>query len=404
MSVLHTLPPTAPPMGATDLLNGLFGLFSGTNRQTALTGEIEAEFGVKHAWVLGSGKAALTVILEALTALSGRTEVIVPAYTCFSVPASVRKAGLTVVPCDIDPHRFDFDPVALARAIGPDTLCIVPSNLFGIPSNIAAIRKAIGRKAIWIVEDAAQAMGVEAADGKVGTRGDVGFFSLGRGKQISCGAGGIIVTARDDVAHAVSGRLGGLPDPGFFSGLRMLLEVTATFLLIHPLLYGIPARLPFLALGRTHYPDDFPVRALTRAQAGLLAHWKARLSESLECRGRAVAQYRKELPGAAACQLPPADLPLLRLPLLAPDRGTRERICKEGGAQDMGIGGFYPSALGQVPQVAAHLENTGRKVDTPVADDVAGRLFTVPTHHLLSPADRTRIARHLSRYFDGAAP
>ncbi len=397
MSLPRTLAPTAPPMRAGDLLRGVAGLFSGAKRVEVLMDDIKAEFGVRHAFALGSGKAALTVILEALGTLSDRTCVIIPAYTCFSVPAAIRKAGLSVVPCDVDPHTFDFNPQALKRAIGKDTLCIVPSNLFGIPSDVQMIRGAIGRKKIFIVEDAAQAMGIHSDGQWVGTRGDVGFFSLGRGKQISCGAGGIIVTDHDQVAAAIDSRVQALPASGWLFGVRTLLEVAATMVLIRPLVFGIPARLPFLALGQTHYHDDFPVQRLSGAQAGLLSCWQARLHESLQSRARAVAQYRRELPGHVAVP----DLPLLRLPLLAPDRQTRERICTEAQACGLGIGGFYPSAVGRVPQVAAHLRHSGQTADCPVADDIADRLLTVPTHYLLKSGDRDRIVRFLKRFFDG---
>ena len=75
-----------------------------------------------------------------------------------------------------------------------ETLCVLAIHLFGIPANLDRIKKLCRKKDIFIVEDAAQAMGGEYKGGMLGTIGDVGFYSLGRGKNITCGSGGIIVT------------------------------------------------------------------------------------------------------------------------------------------------------------------------------------------------------------------
>ena len=76
-----------------------------------------------------------------------------------------------------------------------------PTHLFGIPSDVDRTRRICEEKGIFLVEDAAQAMGVEHGGRKLGTLGDVGFFSLGRGKNISCGSGGIILTSSADIAE-----------------------------------------------------------------------------------------------------------------------------------------------------------------------------------------------------------
>jgi dTDP-4-amino-4,6-dideoxygalactose transaminase len=119
---------------------------------------------------------------------------VIPAYTCFSVPAAVLKAGLRPVLCDINPSTFDFDHALLERTLNGNTLCVVAHHLFGIPSNIERVRALSRARGIFVVEDAAQAMGVESHGRSLGTLGDVGLFSLGRGKAITCGSGGIIVT------------------------------------------------------------------------------------------------------------------------------------------------------------------------------------------------------------------
>src|SRR5256885_9780655 len=54
--------------------------------------------------------------------LSPRREVVIPAYTCFSVPSAIVRAGLGIRLCDVDPETFDFDHDLLARTVDSNTL------------------------------------------------------------------------------------------------------------------------------------------------------------------------------------------------------------------------------------------------------------------------------------------
>src|SRR5262249_25886987 len=55
---------------------------------------------------VSSGRAALTILLKVLREGSDRREVVIPAYTCFSVPSAVVRAGLTIRLCDVDPKTL----------------------------------------------------------------------------------------------------------------------------------------------------------------------------------------------------------------------------------------------------------------------------------------------------------
>jgi hypothetical protein len=204
MKIGRTMPPAAAPLGWLDLWHGIAGVFRPERLLRALEDGLREEFGVRHVFLVSSGKAALMVTLKALRSLSPRREVVTPAYTCFSVPAAIVHAGLRPAPCDIDPSTFDFDHALLERTLTDDTLCVIAHHLFGVPSAIDRIRALCEAQHIFVVEDAAQAMGTESGGRKLGTLGDVGIFSLGRGKNITCGSGGIIVTNSDRIADAIA--------------------------------------------------------------------------------------------------------------------------------------------------------------------------------------------------------
>ena len=160
MKIRRIIPPAAAPVDLKALFYGVAGFFNEEEYLKRLEREVRDYFNVKHVFLVSSGKAALTVILNALKSLSPeRDEVLIPAYTCFSVPSAIKKAGLKVALCDIDTKTFDFQQGLLKKAINKKTLCVMPNHLFGIPSDVKGIIDVCKGKGIFVLEDAAQAMG-----------------------------------------------------------------------------------------------------------------------------------------------------------------------------------------------------------------------------------------------------
>ena len=122
MKIGRTLPPAAAPLYCADIWHGVAGMLFPRRAIRALEDEIRRDFGVRHVFLVSSGTAALTVTLMALKSLRPQTEVVMPAYTCYSVPAAILKAGLTPALCDIDPATFDFDHALLQEVLNENTL------------------------------------------------------------------------------------------------------------------------------------------------------------------------------------------------------------------------------------------------------------------------------------------
>jgi perosamine synthetase len=309
MRIGRTLPPAAAPIGFREIAAGIRAHFEGARAVERLRAGIAAHFGVRHCFVVGSGKAALTLILLALKDLNpGRDEVVIPAYTCYSVPSSVLRAGLRIRLCDLGPEGLDLDPAQLAATLTPGerVLAVVPTHLYGIGADVARVRRAVDGRPIAVVEDAAQAMGEEIDGRKLGTLGDAGFFSLGRGKAFSTVEGGVIVTDRDDLAQALRERLEAVPDYGTGALLMLAVKAVAIATLTHPLLFWIPRALPFLRLGETLFERDFPIRRLSPFQAGLARDWARRLQALRESRKAMARQWLDALdePGRARLEAP----------------------------------------------------------------------------------------------------
>lgn len=397
MRIARTLPPAANPLRLKDFKGAVSGMFFPKRELRRLEDGLKRRFGVSHAFPVSSGKAALTIILRALKSLSKeKKEVVIPAYTCFSVPSAVVKAGLDIAPCDIDPGTFDFDYGELEKTVNERTLCVVPNHLFGIPSDMDAVKRVCRNKGVYIVEDAAQAMGGKFKGNPLGTIGDVGFFSFGRGKNITCGSGGVIITDSRAIGAAIEREFSRLGSPGALETAMDLIKTALMAALIHPHLYWIPSRMPFLKLGATVFYRDFPIKKLSGMQAALLRDWEERLDAQNLIRLDNSEFYKKRLRPDIAGN----DIPYLRFPIIAASREMRDRIYAASRQAGLGLSLMYPSPVNRIEEI----EERFRGMAFPEAERVAERLFALPTHQLITEKDRADICGLIEGMLSPARP
>src|SRR6266850_4607505 len=118
MRIGRTLPPAATPIGIREIISGVCGIFHGRQELDRFELELKEHFEVEHCFLVSSGKAAFTLILLALQELfPDRNEVLLPAFTCYSVPSSVVRAGLRIRLCDQRADSFDFDFAQLSAML-----------------------------------------------------------------------------------------------------------------------------------------------------------------------------------------------------------------------------------------------------------------------------------------------
>lgn len=397
MRLRRMIPPTAAPINLKDLLHGLCGILFGKRYLTKLEFEVRKYFDVGHVFTVSSGKAALTLILLALKTLSSRKQVVIPAYTCFSVPSAVVKAGLEITLCDTDPDSLDFDYDLLEKTITSQTLCVVSNHLFGIPSDVERVNRICRGKGIFVVEDAAQAMGGKQNGKMLGTIGDVGFFSLSRGKNVTCGSGGIIVTNSSEIAGAIERYYSSLQSSGTKEVLIEFFQVMMLSIFIRPSLYWFPLGLPFLKLGQTLFYTNFPVKKMSGMKAGLLWKWKDRLELSNRIRAENAAYFSEQLQLETARE---STIPYLRLPVIVESKEIRNKIYSFSQEQGLGISFMYPTAINEIEEIRAVFNGQF----FPSAKKLAERLLTIPTHHLILKRDRKAICGLFSEIFASGYP
>jgi perosamine synthetase len=159
---------------------------------------LEANFceylGVDRALPTSSGTGALHLAMAALGIGPG-DEVIVPDLTWVASATAVVYAGGTPVFVDVQPDSWCMDPDAFEAAITPRTKAVVPVHLYGHPADMDRIVAIAQKHNLFVVEDAAPAIGAECRGRKVGTFGDFAAYSFQGAKLVVSGEGGMLVTS-----------------------------------------------------------------------------------------------------------------------------------------------------------------------------------------------------------------
>lgn len=385
----RTLPPAVAPIGFRNIVVGLISMLQGDRASRTFADQLKEYFNVKYCFLFSSGKASLTLTLQALKTLyPGRDEVLIPAFTCYSVPAAIVRAGLKVRVCDVEPETMDFDYHALANQLScARVLCVIPTHLFGVTADVPRVRELIGSRNITIVEDAAQTMGAEFKDCKVGTLGDVGFFSLGRGKAFSTVSGGIILTNSVEIADALSRQAGLVSSYSVTEQFIMAIYATAISLFSKPGLFWIPKSLPFLGLGETCFDPEFSIKNLSAFQAGLAIGWQERLSELRMIRQRN-ADYLIKSGGKAVAGINLISSGLIRFPVLLSTDAKKQILLCESNRLGLGAADVYPDTVDGIAGLQGHIVG-GTSVK---AGSIVERLVTFPVHPYVTAGDMDKMA------------
>ena len=384
----RTLPPAAAPIFFSDILAGIAGIATGEDGIKRFEKELREFFKVRHCFAVSSGKAALVLVLKALKKLQpDRDEVIIPAYTCYSVPSAISKSGLKIKLCDLAIGSLDFDYEQLEKLLeNPRILCVVPTHLFGLPVDIERVKALAEKRGIFVVEDAAQAMGSEWNGKKSGTTGDVGLFSLGRGKAFSTVEGGIIITENAQIGEAIESQVIFLENPGLLDNIKIFIYALAVSFLINPWVFWLPRSLPFLKLGETIFDTSFPIRRLSAFQAGLARGWRNRLTNFRKTRlYNAIGFYRHGItyPGLTGTKIPD----MIKFPVLIADLDKKKELLDKSEKSGLGISSGYPDIVSSIKE----LEYLSDQTSFPAAKAVARTLVALPVHPFLNESDLKKI-------------
>ena len=384
-----------PPAGNKIPLKAIIrALRKGKNPSAGPSDPVKELLPAKYLFYLSSGRAALWLLLKALSSIRpDRKEVVVPAYTCPAVASAVLKAGLKVILCDIDLDDFGFSKEELEKKVGGKTLAVIVVHLFGYPANIQFSKECCGKDGVCLIEDAAQAFGnslLDSPESKLGLLTDAGFFSFGRGKPVSVLHGGILATNSEEISRHASAFMNTLNHRGF-QNLKYGMLLSSYSIFSSPYLYWIPQGMPFLHLGETIFEPDFSISAGVNLAAALVNEISLGIESEKAVRKENSQWYSENLPSISGIQGPKnPDFPYLRYPFFVQNPNFRDRILEELTSQGTGAALFYPLPLNELPGLKEVLNDNSIY---PNAKEMSESLITLPVHSGVRPAIRSKILK-----------
>jgi perosamine synthetase len=361
----------------------------GTEPRHDLRALLAQDYQADDALLTDSGTHALQLAIRAGLRAAGASRIVaLPAFTCYDVATAAVGADCSIALYDIDPDTLAPDPTSLEATLEDGARVIVISPLYGIPVDWDAIETLAGAHGALVIEDAAQGHGASWCGRPLGAHGRLSVLSFGRGKGWTGGAGGALLWR-----HLTPPSVGDLPANGHASTGRTLLAAAAQWALGRPALYHLPASLPWLGLGATHYHPPSPPREPGRAVAALALETRDAALREAGVRRQRAAAIMARLPRNVRTIRTPRDgvAGYLRLPVRVPG-GQAPAIVRQ--LHRLGVAPSYPSALADLPAVGGRL---AVRRPTPGADALVRELITLPTHSRLRDSELHALADGIER-------
>jgi perosamine synthetase len=329
--------------------------------------------GAQHVSAVSSGTAALHLAIRAAGVQPG-DEVVTTPFSFVASANCLLYEDARPIFCDIDPRTLNIAAEAAAAAVGPRTTGLLPVHIFGYPADMPGFEALARDRALWIVEDACEALGAVHADGSaVGARGNFATFGFYPNKQLATGEGGALISPTAGLKQRIDSERnqGRAPDMGWLDHDRL----------------GFNYRLSELAC------------ALGMAQL-------ERLDDMLGARARVAGLYDEALAGVEGLELPCAD-----------EGGDRRSWfvyvvqLPDGVDRDQTIQGLRARGVDSKPYLPAiHLmsfyrERYGhRDGEFPICERVAAQSLALPFYPELEPSQVERVAFALGEVLGRAGP
>lgn len=328
--------------------------------------EFEQKFadfcGVEHAIATNNGTTALHLALTALGVGPG-DEVIIPTLTYIATANAVRYCGATPVLADSEPLAMTIDVDEVRRKITPRTKAIIPVHIYGCAAQMSPLNDLAAEYDLAVLEDAAEAHGASSGGRPVGSLGTCAAFSFFGNKIISTGEGGAVTT----------------DDPALAERLRLL-------------------------RGQGMDPDRrywFPIVGFNYRMTNIAAAIGVAQLEGIERkikRRKDIAVYYDALLADNPRVVTPREPPwsqsvnwLYTVLLDVPSADARDEVIARMAADGIETRPvFYP-----MHQMPPYFE---ADANYPVADSLARRGLSLPTHTQLTEDDIDRICDRLSRH------
>ena len=343
----------------------------GTGRKvTRFEEDFKGFIGCEHAIAVSSATAALALSLEIAGVKQGDEVITTPMTYCSTANVIVHR-GAKPVFVDVQPDTFNIDPEKIEKAITPRTKAILPVHFAGHPADMDEINEIAEKHNLFVIEDAAHAVGSEYKGVKIGNSRNLCCFSFYPNKVLTTIEGGMITFNGN---AAVAERIRALSQHGTSKH----------------------AWKRFTEKGFTHYDvvEAGYKYNMTDVQASLGIHQLAELPENYRTREIVWKTYDKELSKVKGLRIPVireyVKHSLYIYPVLVdPAVILRDELGARLQDLNMGVGIHY-LALHTQSFYRKHL-GTGHGM-FPVAEQISDRTLSLPLSANMTEKDAREVA------------
>lgn len=170
--------------------------------ETRLTTEMETLLSkivnTSYAVAVSNGTVALDLVIEGLE-IQKNQHCILPNFTIISTVSNLVRKGAKLEFIDSDPLTWSMDANATVSAIREYTKLVLPVHIYGLPVDLDPIFQVTSKQETFVVEDSAEALGVNYKDKPCGSFGFASTFSFYANKIVTGGEGGAITTNDKDL-------------------------------------------------------------------------------------------------------------------------------------------------------------------------------------------------------------
>jgi len=323
--------------------------------------------GAENVITCGNGTDALQIAMMALNLAEG-DEVILPAFTYTATAEVIALLKLKPVFVEVCADTFNIDVAAIEAAITPKTKALLPVHLFGQCANMEAIMALAVQHNLYIIEDAAQAVGAQYtfAGGErlqAGCMGTIGCTSFFPTKNLGAfGDGGAIFCNDSDLALR----------------LKMIANHGQKEKYVHEII-GVNSRLDTL-------------------QAAILNVQLKHLPEAIARKQKIAARYDAALANIAGLSIPARDKKSTHVfhqytLRIASRRDELKKYLADAGIDTM-VYYATPMHLQKAYANAAHPSGT-----FPIAEQLSKEVLSIPIHTTLTDAEVDLVIQKIKDFF-----
>ncbi|MCK5123263.1 MAG: DegT/DnrJ/EryC1/StrS family aminotransferase [Candidatus Pacebacteria bacterium] len=356
-----------------------------------------------------NGRSGLYAILKCL-GIKDYDEIILQAFTTVALSNAIKWCGAKPIYVDIKKETYNINPEKIEEKITSKTKAIIVQHTFGNPCEMDKIMEIARKHNLDVIEDCAHSLGAEYQNKKLGTIGDVAFFSFGRDKIISAVAGGMVVTNNNKLGEKIKEFKNQMPYQKKSLIVRQLFQPIVAYkslklyyffnlgkvIMYSAVKFKIITKAYSKEERKNKRPENFPAK-MPNALAEIALHQMKLIDKFNKHRIEIARLYRNLLErGNITLPKPTTHSKNIFLWFTILVENKKELI-KKARKDHLLLGDWFPQAIGPIE---VNLEKCDyQKGSCPIAEEVSSRCVNLPTHFRMDKGDVERIVTVIDKFY-----